>query len=67
MKVIWKGVEYLFIGSHGEGGAICSEGQFSLFGPSEAHLYDNGNIMQRGKVVGTKKDLKFIKEKGDED
>ncbi len=52
----FKGKKYILIG-----GSIATRKQYKNGLPSYAHLYKDGNIYRDGKIIGTKKDIKYLK------
>ena len=55
-QIEFKGKKYLLIN-----GAIATKKQYENGLPSYAHLYEDGNISQYGKIIGTEKDIKYLK------
>lgn len=59
-KVLFRGQEFLFIGSIENGGAIVTLGPFANFENSYAHLMPNGEILRHGQKIGSVDDLEFL-------
>lgn len=61
LEVEFQGNKYLLIGGSVErGGPIATREQYSNFTVSFAFLNDNGDVMQRGKKIGHRDDIKVI-------
>lgn len=56
-RIKYKGEELLCIE-----GAICTEEQFMSFQPSIAHLFENGDILNYGEVIGSVNEIEFLEE-----
>lgn len=56
-RIKWLGEDLILVG--GTHGAISTEGRYIRGELSLAHLYPDGNILMRGRHVGTKDDIIF--------
>ncbi len=56
-KIRFKGQEYLLVE-----GAIATPEQYENFLPSYAHLFENGEILRYGKLIGNKSDIEYLEE-----
>lgn len=70
IKIIFKGEEYLFIGSGGsleDGGAIVAK---TLDEDDEAYIYaqlhSNGLVIRSNEIIGTIKEILFIDDESEE-
>lgn len=54
-EIKFKGKKFILVG-----GAIATKHQYKHGLPSFAHLQDNGEIWRYHKLIGTKKDIKYL-------
>lgn len=61
-KLIFQGQEFILINDDGNRteGAIATEEQFNNFEMSYTHLFENGNILRYGVVIGNISEIEWI-------
>lgn len=60
IKVRFKDMDYVLIGSLDKGGAIALESDYQNFSPSFAHLMPDGKILRYQQWIGNREDLEVL-------
>jgi len=63
-KIKWKGEDFLLVSlsKNTLEGAITTRELYNNFDESIAHLYEDGEICQHGRVIGNIKEIEFLGE-----